>query len=514
MRITNQMITRNALNNINRNKNNLSRLDEQYSSGKKIQRPSQDPIVAVRALKLRTNLSELNQFLERNIPDARNWMEVTQSALANINKSLTDINQACVQGANDPLNVENRISILKNLDEYKKQIYQEGNTNYAGRYVFTGYKTDTSLIFNENSVDTPYKITENFSGKSITSISKVVGNYSLSDYDSGTSDVGDFANAPTLTHTHRIQLSYGNNDSFDIEGLQVKDKDGNPMDLTSFNIETKTSKVETDPNATPDPIKGAYEPGPDDIFYLHDTGELILGSNVYEKLKMASDIQVSYHKTNFAAGDLRPEHYFNCEVMDASSATPPAGPTTATKVFTQSDQQIQYEVSFNQKLAVNTQGKDALVHSIGRDIDEIMAAAADLVETEKKISEVKKMLEDKNTTPEQSKVLNKMLEQLDTERVLKGKLLQDKFEEGIASSSKQQDVINMASADLASRYVRLDLTEDRLSSQQVDFEELMSMNEDVNLVDTYIRLSSAEMVYTASLSSAAKVVRNTLLDFL
>lgn len=94
MRITNQMITRNALNNINRNKNNLSRLDEQYSSGKKIQRPSQDPIVAVRALKLRTNLSELNQFLERNIPDARNWMEVTQSALANINKSLTDINQA------------------------------------------------------------------------------------------------------------------------------------------------------------------------------------------------------------------------------------------------------------------------------------------------------------------------------------------------------------------------------------------------------------------------------------
>lgn len=491
MRITNQMITRNALNNINRNKNNLSMLDEQYSSGKKIQRPSQDPIVAVRALKLRTNLSELNQFLERNIPDARNWMEVTQSALANINKSLTDINQACVQGANDPLNVDNRISILKNLDEYKKQIYQEGNTNYAGRYVFTGYKTDTSLIFNENSVDTKYTITENFNGKNITSISKVVGSYELADYDSANPDSAVFADAPTLTHTHRIQLSYGNGDATNVHSLTWTVSPGTP---TSLPTTLMTSKDD-----------GAYTPGDDEVIYLHDTGELILGKNVYENLKKADDIQVQYDKTTFATGDLRPEHYFNCT---ADNGTPPP------KVFTQSDQQIQYEVSFNQKLAVNTQGKDALVHSIGRDIDEIMAAAADLVETEKKISEVKKMLEDKNTTPEQSKALNKMLEQLDTERVLKGKLLQDKFEEGIASSSKQQDVINTSSADLASRYVRLDLTEDRLSSQQIDFEELMSMNEDVNLVDTYIKLSSAEMVYTASLSSAAKVVRNTLLDFL
>ena len=59
MRITNRMMTNNMLGNINKNKLNVSRLEEQYSTGKKIQRPSEDPIVTVRALKLRTNLTEL-----------------------------------------------------------------------------------------------------------------------------------------------------------------------------------------------------------------------------------------------------------------------------------------------------------------------------------------------------------------------------------------------------------------------------------------------------------------------
>ena len=67
MRITNKMMTNNALYNINNNKNLLSNLEQQYSSGKKITKPSDDPIVAVRALKFRTNLAELNQYYEKNI---------------------------------------------------------------------------------------------------------------------------------------------------------------------------------------------------------------------------------------------------------------------------------------------------------------------------------------------------------------------------------------------------------------------------------------------------------------
>ena len=40
------------------------------------------------------------------------------------------------------------------------QIYQEGNSDYAGRYVFTGFKTDTSLTFDNDCNHLKYTITE------------------------------------------------------------------------------------------------------------------------------------------------------------------------------------------------------------------------------------------------------------------------------------------------------------------------------------------------------------------
>lgn len=500
MRITNQMITNNMMNGINKNKNNLSLLDQQYSSGKKIQRPSEDPIIAVRALKLRTNLAELNQYYEKNIPDAKSWMDVTEGAMTNINDILTLINTACVQGASDPpLSVEDRNSIVKNLEQYKEQIYQEGNANYAGRYVFTGYKTDTSLIFGEASSNLEYTITENFTGKDIESISKVTGTYSVDDYDLS----NDYSQSPELQTSYRIRLSYDNVDAVQADGvtpvnisgsLKVLDKDGNPVTP----LPAITTVSVNDPNA--------YKPTAG-INYIPETGELILSQDAYDDLRTASSISVDYPKTDFKEGELRPEHYFDCTVHESGA------PATEIKTYKKQDQDIQYEINFNQKLTVNTQGSDALQQDIGRDIDEILQAVQDVKATEAKISEVEKMLKDPNYASE-TEQLNKLKSQLETELTLKNSIMQKKFGNGITDSANAQNTLNVAIADLGSRYVRLELTESRLSDQQVDFTDLMSTNEDADMVDTYIKLSSAEVIYNASLSAASKVVQNTLLDFL
>ena len=84
MRITNQMMTNNCFHNLMTNYSRLNKLNNQYTSQKKITRPSEDPVVAVRALKFRTTCSELEQYLKKNIPDANNWMEVTEGSLNNI----------------------------------------------------------------------------------------------------------------------------------------------------------------------------------------------------------------------------------------------------------------------------------------------------------------------------------------------------------------------------------------------------------------------------------------------
>ncbi len=91
MRVTNSMISRNSMVNINSNKVNVDILNTQMTTQKKISRPSEDPVIAIRALRLRSNLSELDQYYERNIPDAKSWMEVTESALRNQQKILDDV---------------------------------------------------------------------------------------------------------------------------------------------------------------------------------------------------------------------------------------------------------------------------------------------------------------------------------------------------------------------------------------------------------------------------------------
>jgi len=147
MRITNSMISKNSMSNMNTNKLMVNTLNNQMSSQKKISRPSEDPVVAIRALRLRSNLNELNQYYEKNIPDAESWMEITESALKNMKDILTTVRTQCDAGANDSLTAEDRNAILKNLQSLRKQVYAESNADYAGRTVFTGYKTNSTMTF-------------------------------------------------------------------------------------------------------------------------------------------------------------------------------------------------------------------------------------------------------------------------------------------------------------------------------------------------------------------------------
>lgn len=510
MRITNRMMTNNMLYNINGSKNTLAVLEQQYATGAKIQKPSEDPIVAVRALKLRTNLSELTQYYKKNIPDAKAWMDVTESALTVVNDILTQVHTYCVQGATGTIKEGDRDDIIKTLTQLKQQVYQEGDTNYAGRYVFTGYKTDTSLIFDEPQEHEKYAITENFTAGSIDTIKKTLNDCDMELYDPDDPSAAEFEDKPNMHTAYRIRLSYDKLDSpeddgnivirtaeLDEDGEVVRDEDGNIIyDESSEVIE---SMLSTDPNAY------LVEDG---IRYLTDTGELILSPEVYEEWRHLGAIQVDYEKTNFAKNDLRPEHYFDCTVTDLTDED------KEPVVYTRENQQIGYEVNFKQRLTINTQGADAIQHDIGRTIDEMVNAVNEVMISQAKLDELDKMIEDDNTTPEQKKKLEEMRELVNTEYVLKTEALQSAFSNALTKIENQQDVVNVAVSDLGARYVRLQLTESRLGSEKTEFEELLSSNEDVDMVDTIIRYRSMQAIYNASLSAASQSVQTTLLDFL
>jgi flagellar hook-associated protein 3 FlgL len=277
-----------------------------------------------------------------------------------------------------------------------------------------------------------------------------------------------------------------------------------------FSYTTKEGIAVTNPMIVTKSVldDGAYEPAAGTINFIPETGELILSNDMYETLRTATDIKAEYVKDEFDINDLRPEHYFNCTVTD--TADPAKEPVTYTK----EDQPIQYEVNFNQKLTINTQGSEAFTTGICRMIDEIINAVNDVKAVEDSMAEVDKMLEDPSISNAQRAKLEEIKEQLKSEFTLKTAVMTEAFQRGITTTEKEQEVLNVATADLGGRYKRLQLTESRLSDQQVDFEELLSQNEDADLVDTIIKYSAAETVYNSSLSAASKLVQTSLLDFL
>lgn len=487
MRITNKMMTNNVMSNINKNKNKVNDLENKYTTGKKIQKPSDDPIIAVRALKLRSNISELEQYKEKNIPDAMSWMEVSESAIDNINELIKKMNDYCIQGANDTLSVSARSSITDNLAQLKSQIYQECNANYAGRYVFSGFKTNSSLTFENGSSDLEYTINQTFGGSDVEKIQKVIGVYEVEDFRTS-STREDFKESPYLNEdVYRIKLAYDNLDEKDVI---VDTPDGQRG--VKYMISTD---------------EGAYNPQDGEIIVLRDTGELIMNNNTYSGMRdyKADEIRIEYQKTVFKTGDVKPEHYFDCKSVDRYGEV---------KNYDKAQQDIFYEVNFSQSMKVNTQLSNYLGNEVAREIDELITVVQDVENVQKKMEEVEKLLTDPNLNATQTQALEAMKEQLSTEFVLKSSIMTEHFEKGIEHTNEYQTSLNIALADLGSRYQRLELTQSRLGEQADDFTELLSTNEDVDLVETYVNLSSAESIYTASLSAASKIAKNSLLDFI
>ncbi len=179
MRITNKIMQNNSLYNINNNKVAEDTLNTMMSTGKKITRPSDDPVIAIRALRLRSNVSQLSQYYEKNAKDAESWLNVTADALSTITAVLTDCVKQATKGASKDLIIDDLATIITQMDALAKEYYSTGNVDYAGRYVFTGYRTDTTLTFDKTTTAAYTNINDEFNATNIQESSRVTGKYKL-----------------------------------------------------------------------------------------------------------------------------------------------------------------------------------------------------------------------------------------------------------------------------------------------------------------------------------------------
>lgn len=156
MRVTNNMIMSNTLYNLNKNLSRMDKRNTQLSTGKRVNRPSDDPVSASKALKLRADVSEIDQY-QRNTKDALSWMDITESAVDNLEDVIHRAKELTVQASSETMGKEDREKVSSEIKQLKEQIMQIGNTTYAGRYIFSGFQTDKK-VFDDTTNDGTYKI--------------------------------------------------------------------------------------------------------------------------------------------------------------------------------------------------------------------------------------------------------------------------------------------------------------------------------------------------------------------
>lgn len=487
MRITNKIIQNNSISNINVNKNLQDQLSTMIASRKKISRPSEDPIIALRSLRLRTSVNQTTQYVEKNVQDAKSWLKVTEDAITQLSDVIVDIRKLYVKGTQDTLTASDRKVITDNLKSFAAEIYNTGNVDFAGRSVFTGFRTDSPLVFQKDE-DVEYDIEETFKSVKVDETTYI----NLDDSE---------LNVYTKNIT-RVRLSYNDLSQTTAPSEFNITVAGQTVDLTG-QVEIK--------QVSDEPYKYIAE-HPDKIAYVPETGEILIGADVAVddgtgtmvpvSKDNIEDVNVSYKKEKWSKGDLRPEHYFNC--YDRKNNID----------YTSHNGEIEYNVGVNQSLRINTNAEECFSHSIVRDLEDVMYALGEVEAIEAKISDIEKEIKSYDET--QEALIKDAQARLDSAKKSKtfiDEKLHSLFSGCITNADKYLEDNNVALTNCGTRSKRLDLVENRLDTQLSTLKELKSENEDADIAETAIRLKSAEYAYDAALMSTAKIIKENLLNY-
>jgi flagellar hook-associated protein 3 FlgL len=143
MRITQQMTAQTLLTNINSAMTQLDNTQQELSTGKKINQPSDDPYGTSLALQLNNQLSNLTSY-SNNVTDGTGWAQAGNAALTDITNSVQRIRELVVEASNGTQSQTDMSASADEVNQLIDQIKQDANSQYNGQYIFSGSVTGTA----------------------------------------------------------------------------------------------------------------------------------------------------------------------------------------------------------------------------------------------------------------------------------------------------------------------------------------------------------------------------------
>jgi len=170
------MITKSLLSSINQNRESMHSIQESITTGKRVERSSDDPVQFFRANRFRQSIKQNEQYLE-NLQDAEGWLQATSSNLDSMLSQVMTLRERAVQSADDSLSTENRLHMASEINNILEDLVNRANESFLDKNLFSGTKTTVdkpflpsynpdgsinSILYQGNTEKINRRISENF----------------------------------------------------------------------------------------------------------------------------------------------------------------------------------------------------------------------------------------------------------------------------------------------------------------------------------------------------------------
>lgn len=142
MRVTNLMMTNNVIQHLEENISRVNTTQEQISTGKQYQIPSEDPINASLSMQLKSSL-RVSEGYQQTASSVKDWMSTTDTCLKQLEDLAIRASNIVLSGLNDTMDAtERKTSLAPEVTEMINQAVDLGNAKYQDNYIFAGVRVD------------------------------------------------------------------------------------------------------------------------------------------------------------------------------------------------------------------------------------------------------------------------------------------------------------------------------------------------------------------------------------
>jgi len=224
MRVTTNLIYDQNLRAINNSQSSLSDIQTQLATGKKLLRPSDDPVGASQVVRLTEELDKITQY-KRNVDLATNNLELQETSLRGIKDVVDRARVLVVQSGNGILSADDRKALASEIEQIRNQVIDLMNTqNAAGDYIFSGYQSQSQAFefnpsaqtdvikfngddgTNDIQLSDSVKIRTTTSGKTLFEDVPARLSYSIAATNGATLDTSGVKNQGTFDRFHQINF--------------------------------------------------------------------------------------------------------------------------------------------------------------------------------------------------------------------------------------------------------------------------------------------------------------------